>query len=121
MSSTLYTADPSTITNKFIHLTNSSIQKKSKHGQADTIANAGDAHAGGTKTSLTYMWQRLRKSGWDTDKLWASIRSLIVKSLVCVDDVIPYQVWGLRDDNWGMKLLITRSPTPSRCSAMTCF
>ena len=91
LSTHLYSADPATLSNRFIHLTNSSIQKKS-NTNADTINNAGSTNAGGTKTSLTYLWRRLTGQGWDPDKLWADITALIVKSLVCVDDVIPYQV-----------------------------
>jgi len=90
LSSHRYSADPATLSNRFIHLTNSSIQKKSKT-QSDTISNAGSKNAGGTKTSLSYLWRRLASKGWNPKKLWADITQLIVKSLVCVDDVIPYQ------------------------------
>ena len=46
---------------------------------------------GGTKTSLSYLWQRLREQGVDVELLWENICDLAVRSLVCVDDVIPYQ------------------------------
>ena len=90
LSTHKYSADPASLSNRFIHLTNSSVQKKS-NVNADTISSAGGNNAGGTKTSLTYLWSRLEKRGWDPAKLWADIRQLIVRSLVCVDDVIPYQ------------------------------
>ncbi len=49
------------------------------------------SEVGGTKTSLSYLWQRLRENGVDIELLWENICELAVRSLVCVDDVIPYQ------------------------------
>jgi len=93
LSSRPFTADASHIADRFIHLTNSSVQKHSETAKAAMAALPGaDAGAvGGTKCSLEYLWRRLRERGIDTDAVWTSIIDLVVKSLVCVDDVIPHQ------------------------------
>lgn len=43
------------------------------------------------QVSLTYLWRRLSSNGVDVSAVWASITSLVLKSLVCVEDLIPYQ------------------------------
>lgn len=90
LSSQPYTNDISKITNKMMHLTNSSIQKYASTKLSAVAAAKGAG--GGTKVTLDYLWKRLREDqGIDTDKLWEDIIDVVVKSLVCVDDVIPYQ------------------------------
>ena len=37
------------------------------------------------------MWERLRGQGVDVERVWSSILTLVLKSLVCVEDSIPYQ------------------------------
>lgn len=41
--------------------------------------------------SLSYLWRRLSEKGVDIDKIWQNMLETIVKSLVCVDDVIAWQ------------------------------
>lgn len=53
--------------------------------------SAGQEHAGGTKISLQYLWQRLAAEGKDVRAAWSNIVDVIVKSLVCLDDVVPHQ------------------------------
>ncbi|RYE82961.1 MAG: hypothetical protein EOO65_04680, partial [Methanosarcinales archaeon] len=93
ISSRPFTNDPSQINDLFIHLTNSSVQRHSDTAQSSISALPGaDATTvGGTKCSLEYLWKRLRDRGVDTDQVWESIIDLVVRSLVCVDDVIPHQ------------------------------
>ncbi|CAM9733553.1 unnamed protein product, partial [Ectocarpus sp. 8 AP-2014] len=81
------------IDNRFIHLTNSSIQRLNEAGAArDSPLNQAKAsEAGGTKTTLSYLWRRLAASGVDVGALWAEICSVVVKSLVCVESSIPNQ------------------------------
>lgn len=109
LSSSKFTADIMQLDNKFIHLTNSSIQKHSGTAKSTIagLSGADEALVGGTKCSLEYLWKRLRERGIDVDKLWENIVDLVVKSLVCVDDVIPnqpnsFEVYGydvMIDDN----------------------
>lgn len=93
LSSRPFTADPSQINNKFIHLTNSSIQKHSDTAESTmaSLSGADPSQAGGTKCTLEYLWKRLAEKGINTGAVWESIIDLVVKSLVCVDDVIPSQ------------------------------
>jgi len=91
LSSRQYSTDAAGTQDKAIHLTNSSIQKHVEDGAASTVHNAGQEHAGGTKISLEYLWQRLAAEGKDVEAAWANIVDVVVKSLVCLDDVIPHQ------------------------------
>ncbi|CAM9171739.1 unnamed protein product [Ectocarpus fasciculatus] len=81
------------ISNRFIHLTNSSIQRLNEAGAArdSPLNQAKTSEAGGTKTTLSYLWRRLATSGVDVGALWAEICSVVVKSLVCVESSIPNQ------------------------------
>ncbi|CBJ31384.1 conserved unknown protein [Ectocarpus siliculosus] len=81
------------IDNRFIHLTNSSIQRLNEAGAArdSPLNQAKTSEAGGTKTTLSYLWRRLAASGVDVGALWAEICSVVVKSLVCVESSIPNQ------------------------------
>ena len=48
---------------------------------------------GGTKLRLSYLMRRLKEErGIDTEALWDRIQTLVAKSLVCVEDVIDFQV-----------------------------
>ena len=95
VSTDKYSLDRNDIDNKFIHLTNSSIQKMNEKGlNKDNPVNDGQDDSGGSKISLkgTYgLWNRLKKKGIDTDALWKSISLLVLKSLVIVDDKMSYQ------------------------------
>lgn len=93
LSSHKFNVDPSQIGNKFIHLTNSSVQRHSAaaKGAMASLAGADEEAVGGTKCSLEYLWKRLRDQGVDTEVVWTNIIDLVVKSLVCVDDVVPNQ------------------------------
>ncbi|KAJ8571469.1 hypothetical protein ON010_g5369 [Phytophthora cinnamomi] len=107
----------SDITNIFVHLTNSSIQKDNEEaiaGSANPIASAmkeergatlaslnshvnqeGEAtqkDAGGTKTTLAYLWRRLAADGVDVEQVKRSIEEVVLKALVCGEDQIPFQV-----------------------------
>jgi hypothetical protein len=47
---------------------------------------------GGSKLRLSYLWQHLREDrGIDTAAVWNEIVAVVLKSLVCVEDVIPSQ------------------------------
>lgn len=70
-----------------------SIQRLNEEGAArdSPLHHAKTSEAGGTKTTLSYLWRRLAASGIDVGALWAGICSVIVKSLVCVEGSIPNQ------------------------------
>lgn len=70
-----------------------SIQRLNEEGAArdSPLHRAKTSEAGGTKTTLSYLWRRLAASGVDVGALWAGICSVVVKSLVCVEGSIPNQ------------------------------
>ena len=70
-----------------------SIQRLNEAGAArdSPLHHAKTSEAGGTKTTLSYLWRRLAASGVDVGALWAGICSVVVKSLVCVEGSIPNQ------------------------------
>eukprot|EP01138_Halocafeteria_seosinensis_P001878 gb/GECG01001924.1/.p1 GENE.gb/GECG01001924.1/~~gb/GECG01001924.1/.p1 ORF type:complete len:1266 (+),score=203.80 gb/GECG01001924.1/:1-3798(+) len=91
ISSKAYDID-SEFTDKMMHLTNTSIQKDSDPYDWPPFLNDGDEqHVASTKCSLEFLWKKLTTMGIDSTKVWESICNLIVKSLVCADDVIPAQ------------------------------
>lgn len=90
LSTHKYSMDPRDIDNKFVHLTNASVQRYSQ-AENVTLADASEEDGGGTKISLEYLWRRLEADGHDVKKAWANVIDVAVKSLVCVDDVIPHQ------------------------------
>ncbi|KAE9011262.1 hypothetical protein PF005_g10605 [Phytophthora fragariae] len=101
------------LSNIFVHLTNSSIQKDNEEaiaGSTNPIASAiaskltslnsndsneGEAaqkDAGGTKTTLAYLWRRLAADGVDVEQVKRSIDDVVLKALLCGEDQIPFQV-----------------------------
>ena len=95
VSTQRYTLDPNEQQNKFIHLTNSSIQKMNDEGvSSDNPLAGGDSDSGGSKISLSGdngVWARMKKLGHDTGKVWSDICLLLSKSLVAVDDKMSFQ------------------------------
>ncbi len=75
------------------------------------VRDPSASEVGGTKTSLTYLWQRLRDEGVDVALLWDNICDLAVRSLVCVDDVIPYQ-----PNSFEVRMCVPCPPSPAPCS-----
>ena len=95
ISTQAYSLSEESLSNKFIHLTNSSIQKQNMKGPSSDNPLAFECdESGGSKLALlgTYgLWSRLKSFGIDSDQLWMRICLLVVKSLVAVNDRISYQ------------------------------
>lgn len=95
LSTQQYSLDPTDMANKFIHLTNSSIQKYNTEPMSkDNPLNDKNDDVGGSKVSLLGprgLWQQLSKGGIDTDLLWRNICLLVVKSLVVVNERMSHQ------------------------------
>jgi tubulin polyglutamylase TTLL5 len=99
VSTQQYSLNPNDVNNKFIHLTNSSIQKQNQQDlKSDNPLNdkeGGNKDIGGSKISLlgeNGLWKLLERfQGIDSDLLWKNICLLIVKSLVIVDDKMTNQ------------------------------
>lgn len=97
----------------FVHLTNSSIQKENQEAisSSDNPINEADGQeAGGTKMTLSYLWKRLEGMGADVDKVRRDIDEVILKSLMCGEDHIPFQVNSF--DLLGYDILLDASFRP---------
>jgi tubulin polyglutamylase TTLL5 len=87
------------LSNILPHVSNSSVQTRHAiRGQGPPLPghhplrSAPSADVGGSKLRLSYLWQHLRDGhGIDTAAVWSEIADMILKSLVCVEDVIPPQ------------------------------
>jgi len=85
--------------NTLAHVSNSSIQTRhATRGQGPPLPDhhplrtAPSGEVGGSKLRLSYLWQHLREDqGIDTAVVWNEIVAVALKSLVCVEDVIPSQ------------------------------
>lgn len=84
MSTVPFSMNPDKLQNKFIHLTNFSIQKYNTK-KDDSL----DSILGGSKICLKTLQERLEKLGINWDKIWSQIIELIIKSLIAVQHEIP--------------------------------
>jgi tubulin polyglutamylase TTLL5 len=147
VSTEKYSINAANLKNKFIHLTNSSIQKHNtqQHSQhthhlsqtQQTPSSSGTQHthpshhqhsphssdnpihhgdmneSNGSKIPLLGpygLWKKLEERGYDITSLWTSISSLIVKSLLAVDDKIEYQPCSF--ELFGYDILIDSNGRP---------
>jgi tubulin polyglutamylase TTLL5 len=90
-----YTNDASAAENKFIHLTNSSIQRHSANSREDAGGADGqearrDAAVGGTKIDLATLKERLKRLGHDWKPIWRRITEVVLKTLCVTQDHIPH-------------------------------
>lgn len=128
------------LSNLFVHLTNSSIQKANQDAietrcvqggvgalavairqdsthslthlwpvllvrtSDNPINAAAGEEAGGTKMTLAYLWKRLDAMGADVAKVKRDIDDVILKSLLCGEDHIPFQVNSF--DLYGYDILL---------------
>jgi tubulin polyglutamylase TTLL5 len=82
-----FSLDPTDKNNKYIHLTNVSIQKYNNGSNNEyqmSDEGASDALYGGTKISIPTLKKRILASNgvnWDAD-VWPQVRDVIVKTLV---------------------------------------
>ena len=85
-----YSLDPNQVTNKFVHLTNYSIQKKNiSKDEWDEV----DSAYSGTKISLASLRNYFKKKGLNFDNTWRQIIEVVVKSLVACQNEINYNPW----------------------------
>lgn len=94
-----YSNDAEDIENKFVHLTNSSIQRHNEDsmlqgGRCDeqSRARAQDAMIGGTKINFAVLRDRLRVVGVEWPPVWSRMVEVVLKSLCMAEDHIPGQV-----------------------------
>ncbi|XP_072301123.1 tubulin monoglutamylase TTLL4 [Eucyclogobius newberryi] len=78
-----YSSSMKSLGNKFIHLTNYSVNKKNSEYQA----NSDDKACQGHKWALKALWQYLGAKGINTTPLWEKIKDIVIKTIIASE---PY-------------------------------
>jgi len=73
---------------RFVHLTNYSVNKKSKKFQKNDDVD----EAAGHKWSLKSLWPELDKLGYDTKQIWVDIKDIVLKTLIAAESHIVSQL-----------------------------
>ncbi|KAA0716055.1 Tubulin polyglutamylase TTLL4 [Triplophysa tibetana] len=78
-----YSPSMKTLSNKFMHLTNYSVNKKNSEYQS----NSDDKACQGHKWALKALWQYLGSQGVNTTVIWEKIKDMVIKTIIASD---PY-------------------------------
>ncbi|XP_052461682.1 tubulin monoglutamylase TTLL4-like isoform X1 [Carassius gibelio] len=78
-----YSPSMKTLNNKFMHLTNYSVNKKNSEYQS----NSDDKACQGHKWALKALWQYLGSQGINTTLIWEKIKDMVIKTIIASD---PY-------------------------------
>uniref|UniRef100_A0A3B5AL55 Tubulin tyrosine ligase like 4 n=1 Tax=Stegastes partitus TaxID=144197 RepID=A0A3B5AL55_9TELE len=78
-----YSSSMKTLSNKFMHLTNYSVNKKNSEYQA----NSDDKACQGHKWALKALWQFLGSKGINTTLIWEKIKDIVIKTVIASE---PY-------------------------------
>ncbi|XP_076823431.1 uncharacterized protein LOC143469566 [Clavelina lepadiformis] len=78
-----YSSSVKHIGNRYMHLTNYSINKKSGEFQQNDDASICQGH----KWSLTALWGFLQQQGINTDKIWERMKDIIIKTIISVEQI----------------------------------
>ncbi|KAI3356017.1 hypothetical protein L3Q82_017287 [Scortum barcoo] len=78
-----YSSSMKTLGNKFMHLTNYSVNKKNSEYQA----NSDDKACQGHKWALKALWQYLGSKGVNTTLIWEKIKDIVIKTVIASE---PY-------------------------------
>ncbi|KAK3588044.1 hypothetical protein CHS0354_012090 [Potamilus streckersoni] len=79
-----YSSSMKSLNNKFMHLTNYSVNKKNADYQANTDENICQGH----KWSLKALWNYMKRQGINTAAIWENVKDLIVKTIICADSAV---------------------------------
>lgn len=85
LSTVPYSLNPDKLKNRFIHLTNYSVQKSNAYAQGDP----SDLMYGGSKICLKALRERLSKIGISFDDIWDQVKEIVLKSLIACASEIP--------------------------------
>nr|CDS16894.1 tubulin polyglutamylase ttll4 [Echinococcus granulosus] len=80
-ASHIYTNSPRFVGNRYVHLTNYSINRQN----VDYISNASDETCTGHKWSLRAFWAYLRSHGVKPEPVWSSIKDVIAKTCIAIE------------------------------------
>ncbi|KAM9487011.1 tubulin monoglutamylase TTLL4 isoform 1-T2 [Clarias gariepinus] len=78
-----YSSSMKSLGNKFMHLTNYSVNKKNSEYQT----NSDDKACQGHKWALKALWQYLDSKGINTTLIWEKIKDMVIKTIIASD---PY-------------------------------
>ncbi|CAJ1079024.1 tubulin polyglutamylase TTLL4 isoform X1 [Xyrichtys novacula] len=78
-----YSSSMKTLSNKFMHLTNYSVNKKNSEYQT----NSDDKACQGHKWALKALWQYLGSKGVNTTLIWEKIKDIVIKTVIASE---PY-------------------------------
>ncbi|XP_061548412.1 tubulin polyglutamylase TTLL4 isoform X2 [Phycodurus eques] len=78
-----YSSSMKTLSNKFMHLTNYSVNKKNSEYQA----NSDDKACQGHKWTVKALWQYLGSRGVNTILIWEKIKDIVIKTIIASE---PY-------------------------------
>ncbi|KAJ8253287.1 hypothetical protein GJAV_G00211170, partial [Gymnothorax javanicus] len=78
-----YSSAVKTLSNKFMHLTNYSVNKANKEYQSNPDAHSCQGH----KWSLKTLWKYLEGKGVNTTRIWEKIKDIVIKTIIAAD---PY-------------------------------
>uniref|UniRef100_A0A665X0M8 Tubulin tyrosine ligase-like family, member 4 n=1 Tax=Echeneis naucrates TaxID=173247 RepID=A0A665X0M8_ECHNA len=78
-----YSSSMKTLSNKFMHLTNYSVNKNNSEYQA----NSDDKACQGHKWALKALWQYLGSKGVNTTLIWEKIKDIVIKTIIASE---PY-------------------------------
>ncbi|XP_057615291.1 tubulin monoglutamylase TTLL4 isoform X3 [Chionomys nivalis] len=73
-----YSPSMKSLSNKFMHLTNYSVNKKN----AEYQANADETACQGHKWALKALWNYLSQKGINSDAIWEKIKDVVVKTII---------------------------------------
>ncbi|XP_036400667.1 tubulin polyglutamylase TTLL4 [Megalops cyprinoides] len=79
-----YSSSVKTLRNKFMHLTNYSVNKKN----SDYQSNSDDKACQGHKWSLKALWQYLGTRGVNTILIWEKIKDIVIKTIIASEPYI---------------------------------
>lgn len=73
-----YSNSNKTISDRYMHLTNFSVNKNNSEYKSNDDENSCVGH----KWSLKALWTYLQKQGVNTDKVWNNIKELVIKTII---------------------------------------
>ncbi|XP_072274123.1 tubulin monoglutamylase TTLL4 isoform X2 [Pyxicephalus adspersus] len=78
-----YSSSMKSLSNKFMHLTNYSVNKKNVEYKANTDETACQGH----KWALKALWTYLNQKGFSSEKIWEKIKEMVIKTIIASE---PY-------------------------------
>lgn len=83
-----YSYSTKNLSNRYMHLTNYSVNKRNNEYESNTDENVCQGHKWGLKA----LWGYLKKQGTDTSAVWDKIKDLVVKTIIsseaCVNSLV---------------------------------